>query len=161
MANKIRHRGVIKPTVPEPVVFWGSIQEIADHLRIHRRSAARLFIVEGSNTMGGWRAMKEEEEIRYYEPPKAREPISRKGIALHSKSKWVITFFKDWKKGDKYPPPDDLIRRFSGNPKSFSSFVNCNSGMVFRLLNTHFKLPEKYPLKSVKGWTIARVRKHD
>ena len=161
MANKTTHRGIIKPTVPNPRIFWGSVQEIADHCGIGYRSALLIFQFDGRETRNGYRAMTEEEQKKHYQPPKYKEPKKSKRGKYGSRLCWKITFFKDWKKGEKYPDPDDSSLRFTGSPQDFCAFVECNQGMVYRLLNTHMKVPENNKLKSIKGWTIARIRKYD
>ncbi len=160
MANHKRHVGLIKPTVPNPVVIWGSVQELADQLGITRRSVSSILSGATVSTKQGYRKMTTEEIEKYYQPPKppkVKPVFHRKEYA--SKMHWKITFFKNWKKGEKYPTEPE--RRFSGTPQDFSRFVNCNQGLIYRLLNTHDGSPEKYPLKSVKGWTISRVRRYD
>lgn len=161
MANKAIHRGIIKDTFPKPTVFWGTLQEIADHCDIKYRAAALLFQDLKRSTRSGFRAMTEEEQELHYQPPKAK-PISRRTSKTYeSKKNWKITFFKNWKKGEKYPDlKEEPDRIFTGSPQEFSLMVNCNLGMIYRLINTHEGKKEKYPLKSIKGWTIARIRRY-
>lgn len=157
MANKRRYAGVIKPTVPEPRVFFGSIQEIADHCKIVYRTAWDLVTLEGYVTSTGYRRMTPEEEEQYYTPPKP--PVLKPRKTKYSvKGKWRIVFHKNWVRG--YAIPKNKEDRFIGSPQEFVRFVGCNIGQVYRLLNTHQKLPEKYPLRSVKGWSIYRVYKN-
>jgi hypothetical protein len=160
MANRKSHVGIIRPTVPNPQIFWGSVQEIADFCGISRRSASSVLNGTTIATKKGFRRMSTEEAEKYYQAPKppiVKQVFHRK--EYESKKYWKITFFKDWKKGEKYPT--EAIRRFSGTPQEFSKFVNCNQGLIYRQLNTHYGLPEKYPLRSIKGWTISRVRRYD
>lgn len=158
MANRRKHVGVIRPTVPEPEVFWGSPQEVADYIGISYRSVYLLLNGTTQSTKRGYRAMTEDEEAKYYQPPKPQVVKKRKS-KYDTKQFWLITFIKDWKKGQPYPK--DTSKIFSGNPQDFVKFSNCNSGQIYRLINTHEGSAEKYPLKSIKGWTIARIRRYD
>lgn len=159
MANKRTHLGIIRPTVPNPQIFWGSPQEIADHLGISYRAVYLLVQGKTKSTKRGHRMMTEEESAKYYEPPKPRQLTSRKS-EYNSKKNWLITFVRDGKKSGKVETtdPDNF---FSGNPQDFVSFTGCNAGQVYRLINTHFGDVEKYPLKTIKGWRINRVRKYN
>ena len=157
MANKRKHVGVIKPTVPTPRTFFGSIQEIADHCGITYRTACNLLKQEGYTTMSGYRRMTPEEEEKYYTPPKPPVLKDRKS-RYYVKGKWRVVFHKNWTRG--YALPEKEEDRFIGSPQEFVRFVGCNIGQVYRLLNTHQKLPEKYPLKSIKGWSVYRVYKN-
>ncbi|AFK66688.1 hypothetical protein COPG_00092 [Colwellia phage 9A] len=160
MANHKAHVGIIRPTVPNPEVVWGSIQELADHCNVTRRSISSILNGTTTATKRGFRRMSTEEAIKYYQPPKppvVNQVFHRKDYA--SKIHWKITFFKNWKKGEKYPTEKD--RKYSGTPQEFSKHLNCNKGLIYRLLNTHDGTPEKYPLRSIQGWTISRVRRYD
>ena len=159
MANTITHRGVLKPTLPNPVVFWGSVQEISDKVGVSYRAVLLLFSNEGRSTRKGWRAMTTEESKLHYQPPRARIPVKRELAKYQSRKYWKLTFFKDWKKGDQYPS-DDPSRVFTGSPQEFCRFVNCNTGKIYRMINKHYGEPEKYPVGSINGWAIARVRKY-
>ena len=102
--------------------------------------------------------MTPEEEEQYYTPPKPTSQGKRNKI-YNSKRHWKLTFLHDWKKGDLYP--QESSRKFSGSPQDFVKFIGCNAGQIYRLINTHEGIPEKYPLRSIKGWAIARVRRYD
>lgn len=159
MANRTRHVGVIRPTVPRPQIFWGTIDEVAAHLGISRRATVSLLDGVTKSTRKGHRAMTEEEQEKYYQPPKPpKKKPSKRNTNYNQKMYWKITFFKDWKKGEPYPQEPDRI--FSGTPQEFVRFTNCNIGQIYRLINWHDGNEEKYPLKSIKGWTIARIRRY-
>ena len=158
MANKRKHRGVIRPTVPNPQTFIGSIDGIADHLGITIRTASTLVNRPGYSTRIGWRRMTEEEEIEYYTPP-IPTPERKSGVSYHPKRFWKITFFKDWKKGDPYVT--DKSRMFTGTPQEFAKFMNCSISQVYRVLDTHMGIIHKYKLRTVKGWCPVRIRKYD
>lgn len=160
MANHLRHVGVLRPTVPEPEVFWGTIDEVAEHIGVSRRAAYNILDGKTASSRRGHRAMTEEEKEKYYQPPRPKPPKKNSRPKHYSnKRNWYITFFKDWKKGEKSPKEEH--RRFSGNPQEFVKFTNCNIGQVYRLINWYEGNEEKYPLKSIKGWTIARIRRYD
>jgi hypothetical protein len=163
MANKIVHRGIIKPTVPNPVIFWGSANEIAEKCNITYRNVLIMFSSAGKNRVSrnGYRAMTEDELEMYYQPPKPPKPpkpLVMKSVVV--RMHWVITFFKDWRKGDKYPDPSEEGRKFSGNPQEFIRFINCNAGSVYRMIETHDGLKPKYPVHSIHGWSISRIRRY-
>lgn len=160
--NKKAHVGIIRPTIPNPEIVWGSVQELADHCNITRRSISSILNGTTTSTLRGFRKMTDEEAKKYYQPPKpksTKQVFHRKDY--ESKIHWKVTLFKDWNKGDKYPTKDEKHRRFSGTPQEFSRFFNFNKGLIYRALNTHCGLPEKYPVRSIKGWTISRVRKYN
>ena len=160
MANKLKHVGVLRPTVPEPEVFWGTVEEVADHMGVTRRSAENLLSGKVASTRRGHRAMTPEEQEKYYQPPRFKERKKAPRKNYSNKRNWYITFFKDWKRGKPYPQEE--CRRFSGNPQEFVRFVGCNVGQVYRMINWYEGCKEeKYPLKSIKGWTIARIRRYD
>lgn len=161
MANKLKHIGIIKPTVPNPLIFWGSKQDVAKKLEITYRAVTEITSGRIKVSRKGYRLMTPEEEILYYQPPKPPKPKNKIPVKFESKCHWKLTFFKDWKKGDKYPDPSEKLRRFSGTPQEFSKHIGCNQGMVYRLINTHLGRPEKYKLRSIKGWSIARTRMFD
>lgn len=102
--------------------------------------------------------MTEEEEAKYYQPPKppVRKPRSPK---YNTKNNWLITFVKDGQKSGK-PQTKDPNDYFSGSPQEFVRFTGCNAGQVYRLINTHLGDPEKYPLRTIKGWRVNRIRKY-
>lgn len=159
MANKRLHIGIIKPTVPLPRVYFGSIQGIADKCGISYRTACNLIKEEGYITKSGYRRMTEEEEETYYEPPPPPPPRKTSPQGYQSKRSWRVVFHRNWKRG--YALPEKKEDRFIGSPQEFVRFVNCNLGQVYRLMNTHQGLPEKYKLKSVKGWSIYRIYKKE
>lgn len=158
MANKRRHLGVIRPTVPKPQIFWGSPQEVADHLGISYRAVYMLINGDIKSTKKGHRLMTEEEQAKYYEPPKP-PVIKKRKSEYNTKQNWLITFVNDGLKSGR-PATKDPSKYFSGSPQDFVRFTGCNSGQVYRLINTHLKEDEKYPLKTVKGWRITRIRKY-
>jgi len=159
VANHKRHIGIIRPTVPNPEIFWGSIQEIAEYCNLNRRSVSSLINGVVSSTKKGFRRMTPEEEILHYQPPRPpNKNNNKKKCTYKSKKFWKITFFKDWKKGEKYPTDPKSI--YSGSTQDFVRFTGCNSGQIYRLINTHEGNLEKYPLKSIKGWSIARIRRY-
>ena len=141
-------------------MVWGSVQELADHCKVTRRSMASILNGTTVASKRGFRKMSPEEIEKYYQPPKPPKVVQvfhRKDYA--NKQYWKITFLKNWKKGEPYPI--SKCDRFSGTPQDFTRKVNCNSGLIYRLLNTHDGIKEKYPLRSIKGWTIARIRRYD
>lgn len=159
MANKTRHVGVLRPTVPTPEVFWGTIDEVAAHIGITRRAAISILDGTTKSSRKGHRAMTEEEQKQYYQPPKPPKKLPKKTKKYQQKMYWRITFLKDWKKGQSYPKESGRI--FTGTPQDFVKFVGCNIGQIYRMINWHLGLEEKYPLKSVKGWSICRIRKYE
>lgn len=159
MANKLTHVGIIRPTVPEPEIFWGSPQDVADLLGISYRSAHLLISGKTKKSKIGYRRMTEEEEEKYYEPPKPRKskPVKSK---YSSKKNWLITFVKDGKREGR---PDTSFPDYevqSGCPQDFVRAVGCNVGQVYRMINTYEGKSEKYPLKTIKGWRITRIRRY-
>lgn len=102
--------------------------------------------------------MTEEEQIQYYEPPKP-PVIKKRKPEYNTKQNWLITFVKDGLKSGRTATKDPA-NFFSGNPQDFVRFTGCNSGQVYRLINTHLGEKEKYPLKTIKGWRISRIRKY-
>ncbi len=140
-------------------MFWGSIQEIADFCGITRRSTTSVLNGKTIATKKGFRRMSSQEAIDHYQPPRPpkNKPIfHRKDYA--SKIHWKITFLKDWDKGEPYPK--DSSRMFSGTPQEFTRYLNCNKGLIYRLINTYEGLPENNKLRSIQGWKIARVRRY-
>lgn len=161
MANKLTHVGFIRPTYPEPQIFWGSPQEIADSIGISYRSVHSMLSGKVKETRKGHRVMTEEEKVKYYQPPKPPKPKPRKKVKYSSKMHWLITFVNDGKKSGVPDTENPDHKFFSGSPQEFVKFVGCNLGQIYRLINTHEKSKEeKYPLKTIKGWRIARIRRH-
>lgn len=158
MANKRKHAGIIKHTVPEPKVFYGTNVECAERAGVTPRSMSYLRSGANSITRTGWKLMTEDEYALYYQPPKPVEhkPVVRKN---ESRKHWRLVILKDWKKGENYPTEPE--RRFTGTMAEFVKRIGCQRGQVTRMVNTHFGLEEKYPLKSLRGWRIARIRKYD
>lgn len=160
MPRPKKHLGIIRHTVPEPQVFYGSVGECAEKMGITYRNALKLFKGEQERTRQGWMPMTEEEFNQHYQPPRAPSGTHFR-TNYQSRQYWVITFFKDWKPGDPYPK--DQKRIFTGSPREFTRMMGCNGGIVNRLLRTQQgELKEsKQKLRSYKGWAIARVRKYD
>lgn len=159
MANKKSHFGIIKPTIPKPQIFWGSPQEIADHLGISYRAVYLLVSGKTKSTKKGHRVMSEEEQQLYYQPPKPPTTAKTRSKDYNTKKFWLVTFVKDGKKSGR-PEVGDSVEYFSGSPQDFVRFTGCNTGQVYRLINTHSGDSEKYPLKTIKGWRIARIRRY-
>lgn len=157
MSNHKTHRGVIRPTVPDPQTFLGSISEIANHLGITYRTASTIVNRPGYSTRIGWRRMTEEEEIEHYTPP-VPSPERKSGIKYNPKKFWKITFFRDWKKGDPYITDTDNI--FTGTPQEFVRFASCSISQVYRILDTHMGIIHKYKLRTIDGWCPVRIRKY-
>lgn len=160
MPRPKKHLGIIRHTVPEPQVFYGSVGECADKMGISYRSALVLFKGEKEKTRQGWKKMTDEEFNKYYQPPRAPAPSGHNlGITCKDRKYWVITFLKDWKPGDPYPKSKQRI--FTGSPSDFTRMMGCNGGIVNRLIRTQQgELKDRQKLKSYKGWAIARVRKY-
>lgn len=159
MANRKRHLGIIRPTVPHPQIFWGSPQEVADHLGISYRAVYMLINGKTKSTKKGHRMMTPEEELKYYQPPKPTTNTSKKDKTYNPKNNWLITFVKDGKKSGRPSTAKD-VKTFSGSPQDFVKFIGCNAGQIYRLINTYEGSPEKYPLKTIKGWRITRIRRY-
>lgn len=157
MANKRKHIGVIRHTVPKPQVFYGCNQECADKLGITLRGFFYIASGKIECTKTGWKIMTEEEYAEHYQPPKPPPPKKKSNKVNVDRRHWRLWILKDWKASDPYPQEKD--RSFTGTMSEFAKHVGCQNGQVTRLVNTHIGVPEKHPLKTYKGWRICRIRK--
>lgn len=149
--------GIIRPTVPHPDIFFGNVREVSEYAGVSRRTACNMIDTDGYTTRKGFRRMTPEEENKYYQPPQPRnQKVKHK--QHESKRFWHITFFRNWEKGD--PSPKDPVDHFSGTITEFNNFTGCKPSQLVRMLNTHFKVKDKYPLATFHGWRVARVRKY-
>ena len=156
MTGRTSYRGVINESNGKTSIFWGSVKEIAIHIELSYRAALLLLAKDVKISRLGWRIMTAQEMITHYQViPKMQ--ITRKGKKHQEKNTWLLTFLKDWKKGQPYSVATD---RWSGSPQDFCRMSGCNQGIIYRHINTHKGLPEAFPCKSIRGWTIARIREN-
>ena len=157
MAIRTSYRGIIKDLPKEGVsVFWGSVTEIANHIGLNYRATLMIISGETKESRTGWRIMTTQEQIIHYQV-RPEVVSTRKNSKYEKKQGWKLTFLKDWKKGQPYSNATD---QWSGTPQEFCRMSGCNQGVIYRLINTHRGLPEAYPCKSIRGWTIARIREN-
>ncbi len=157
MASRTSYRGIIsKSKAGKNLVFWGSVTEISNHIGLNYR--ATLMILSGAtkSSRTGWRVMTEQEQILYFQV-RPEVVSTRKNAKYEKKQGWKLTFLKDWKKGQPY---NVATEQWSGTPQEFCRMSGCNQGVIYRHINTHRGLPEAYPCKSIRGWTIARIREN-
>lgn len=164
MANKRKHMGIIRHTVPTPTVFYGSVEECAKKAGVCRRGMVYILAGRILRTNTGWMKMTEDEYSEHYQPPKPvkhkppKPRLQEDGTRYPTMRYWKISIFKDWQRGD--PVPKEQERKFLGTMSEVAKFLNCQYGQVLRMVNTYLGEPEKYKMKSLHGWRIYRVRKH-
>jgi hypothetical protein len=157
MANKRAHIGIIRHTVPEPTVFYGCSAECAEKMGITIR--ALNYLRSGVNKINkqGWKVMTEEEYAKYYQPPRPYK-LPDKKPGSNERKYWKLLILKDWKAGELYPKEKERV--FSGTIVEFSKRIGCQVGQVHRMVNAYLGILDDYPLRSLRGWRIARLRKY-
>ena len=156
MANKRAHIGIIRHTVPEPTVFYGCGAECAKKMGITTRALNYLRAGVNQINKQGWKVMTDEEYAKYYQPPRPFKLPKKKPSQV--KRYWQLVILKDWKKKDPYPK--DPERVFSGTMSEFATRIGCQLGQVSRMVDAHMGIIDDAPLRSLRGWRIARLRKN-
>lgn len=156
MAFKRSHVGIIRHTVPEPEVFYGCNAECAEKIGITPRTFYMLKAGELKSSKRGWKIMTEEEYNKYYQPPRPYKLPKKSSPQI--KKYWQLLILKDWKKGELYPK--DPERVFSGTMSEFATRIGCQYGQVSRMVDAHMGILDDNPMRSLRGWRIARLRKY-
>lgn len=149
------HIGVIKDTKPDPIVFFGSVTDIAKYLGVTYPTAYALCHQKGKMTSKGWRRVTDEEEVKYYIPPK---PIKPRNCTYKERANWKVTFIKRGEHSIESKKYEDL---FSGSIKELQIYLGLDrSSQIHKVLDSHYGISKGSPVKSVRGYVPYRIRKY-